>query len=66
MGLPGFAPGSLCDNNSMLRTYTTGPGPRIECKIEKALLQGLFLRHTAYARSVYEHPVVAFIILPYG
>ena len=48
----GFAPASLCDNNRMLHTYTTGPGPRVYDKTEKAPFQGLFLSHTEYARNV--------------
>ena len=47
----GLAPASPCGNSGMLRTYTTGPGPRVYAKIEKVLLQGLFLCHTDYARS---------------
>ena len=47
----GLAPVSPCGNSGMLRPYTTGPDPQVYAKIEKALLQGLFLRHTDYARS---------------
>lgn len=48
----GIAPVSPSDNNGMLHTYTTGPGPRAYGKTEKALLQGLFLRHSVFVRSV--------------
>ncbi|OGZ45011.1 MAG: hypothetical protein A3J54_03135 [Candidatus Ryanbacteria bacterium RIFCSPHIGHO2_02_FULL_45_13b] len=42
----GLAPVSPCGNSGMLHIYTTGPGPHLYSKTEKALFQGLSLCHT--------------------
>ncbi|KKT41076.1 MAG: hypothetical protein UW30_C0012G0002 [Candidatus Giovannonibacteria bacterium GW2011_GWA2_44_13b] len=62
--LAGFEPASPSSNNGMLRTYTTGPGPRNYRKIEKAPLQELFLSHSGFARNFTNIPLLPQLYTP--